>query len=193
MTVLGAFFLSINSVGVERSGLAIPYQLAFVPSFLKTFYRVGFFFPFQVVNFLGLWYKLPQTGLLKTTKMYSLTVLDFRSQNEGVARPPRSVSSRKGWPCLFWLLGVAGSAWHAVRCKHIAAAPASTLTRSPRVSACLYVQIPRFLGGYCSLDYLPPQPSVTWLSLQRPHFKIKSHSQVLSEHEFGGTLLRTNQ
>lgn len=125
--------------------------------------------------------------------MYSLTVLDFRSQNEGVARPlPRSALGKGGLASSgSW--GVAGSAWHAVCCEHMAAAPASALMRSPRVPACLYVQIPRFLWGYRSLDYHPPQPSVTWLSLQRPHFKIKSHSQVLSEHEFGGALLRTSK
>lgn len=48
--------------------------------------------------------------------MYSLTDLDFRSQNEGVARACPLVRSRKGWPCLFWLLVVAGSPWRSVHC-----------------------------------------------------------------------------
>lgn len=80
---------------------------------------------------------------------------------------PRALKSPgKVFPCL--LLAAAGdsSPGHALVCRHITLIPVSTVTwHSP------YVSVSKFVSSYKDIF-------LTELHLQRPHFQIRSRSQI---------------
>ena len=118
--------------------------------------------------------KVPQTGLLHTTEIYSFTLCEVGSWELSLKALEDNL-----FHAFLLASGVAGKSWHSLSYRHITLVTAPLPHGILIVRLCissLLVKIPVIFDlGPTLLQY---DLIVTWLHQQRPDFQMKSQSQI---------------